>query len=354
MKNERFEARLQSIPTRIWSLITQIDEIKGRWTAGAQLNPQVLSRLKQSVLVTSTGASTRIEGAKLTDEEIEGLMRGLSVQKFADRDVQEVRGYFELLKQVFESWSDIKLSENTIKHFHKELLKYAQKDIRHRGEYKNDDNKVVVLDPSGKIMETLFQPTSAYLTPKEMQELTEWTEISLKTHFAHPLLVVGNFIVEFLSIHPFIDGNGRLSRILTNLLLLQEGYSYMPYISHEKLIEDNKPAYYLSLRQSQKTFSTEKNNVTFWLEFFLKIILQQSRMALELLSQEAIEKLLSPKQLAVWEYLRKVKEAAPGQVSTQTKVLRPTVNQALSRLLKLKKVERLGLGRSTRYRIVPS
>lgn len=352
IKNSRFETRLENIPGDIWALIAQIDELKGRWIAGGQLNPQVLSRLKQSVLITSTGASTRIEGAKLNDEEIEGLMRGLSVQKFTDRDVQEVKGYFELLKQVFDNWQHVKLSENTIKHFHQELLKYVEKDIRHRGEYKNDDNKVVVLDPSGKIMETIFQPTSAYLAPKEMQELTEWTDDALKNQLTHPLLIIGNFIVEFLKIHPLTDGNGRLSRILTNLLLLKQDYSFVPYVSHEKLIEDNKPAYYLALRQSQKTFSTERDSIVSWLKFFLEIMLQHSKMALELLSQEAIERLLSPKQLAVWHYILQTPEATPGDISSQTKIARPTVNQALTRLLKLRKIERIGLGRSTRYRTI--
>ena len=349
-KNKRFDQWLAQIPADIWSKITQIDELKGQWIAGARLSPQVLGRLKRSVLITSTGASTRIEGARLSDEDVEKMMRGIDIQKFTDRDKQEVKGYFELLENVFDSWRSLKFSESTIKHFHKELLKHVKKNELHRGDYKKEENKVQMIDAVGKSVGVLFDTTPAYLTPKEMQELVEWTQQALAERKYHPLLVIGSFLVEFLQIHPFKDGNGRLSRVLTNLLLLKEGYLYMPYISHEKLVEDNKPDYYMALRRSQKTFKTEHENIIPWLDFFLTIFLKQSQMAVELLSKENIEKLLSKKQLAVWQYLQEVEEATPGEIAKKAKVARPTVNQALDRLLRLKKVERIGLGRSTRYR----
>ncbi|MFA6549337.1 MAG: Fic family protein, partial [Candidatus Margulisiibacteriota bacterium] len=282
--------------------------------------------------------------------DVEKLMSGISLQKFSNRDKQEVKGYFELLHNVFDAWEHIRFSESTIKHFHKELLRYAEKDEGHRGEYKKKENKVMMVDSSGKSLGTLFETTPAYLTPKEMLELIEWTQNAVKEKKYHPLLIVGNFIVEFLNIHPFEDGNGRISRILTNLLLLKEGYLYMPYISHEKLIEDNKPEYYMSLRKSQRTFKCKPEVIIPWLDFFLSIFLQQSKLAVNLLSAENIEKLLSPKQLAVWQYLLSVDEATPMGIFKKTKVARPTVNQALNRLLSFKKIERLGSGRSTRYR----
>lgn len=350
VKISRFDQRLKQIPADIWSKITQIDKLQGQWIAGAQLSPQVLGRLKRSVLVTSTGASTRIEGAKLSDEDVEKLMRGIGVQKFTDRDTQEVKGYYELLENVFDSWKHLRFNESAIKHFHKELLKYVKKDERHRGDYKKGENKVEILDAAGNPIGVLFDTTPAYLTPKETQELVEWTQEALQEKKYHPLLIAGNFLVEFLNIHPFQDGNGRLSRILTNLLLLKEGYVYMPYVSHEKLVEDNKPEYYIALRKSQKTLKTKHEDITPWLDFFLTIFLKQSKMAVDLLSKEQIEKLLSRKQLAVWQYLQAVDEATPGEIAKKAKVARPTVNQALDRLLRLKKVERIGLGRSTRYR----
>lgn len=342
--------RIKNIPQSLWSLINYIDELKGQWIGGATLNPQALGRLKKSVLVTSTGASTRIEGAKLSDDDVEKLMRGLSMQKFSDRDKQEVRGYYELLENVFSSWKHIPFSESTIKHFHKEFLKYVAKDERHRGEYKKTENKVEMFDASGKSVGVLFETSPAYLTPKHMSELVDWTNEALLTKEAHPLVVIGSFLVEFLAIHPFQDGNGRLSRVLTNLLMLRAGYAYVSYVSHEKLIEDNKTDYYMTLRRSQVTLRTDDEDISSWLKFFLIVSLRQAEQAIELLSKENIEKLLSPKQLSVWRYLEGVPEATPGEIGKAAKVARPTVSQALDVLLRLKKIERLGQGRTTRYR----
>lgn len=350
MAKNRLSKRIEYIPSEIWLKINQIESLNGQWISGAKLDPQVLGRLKRSVLITSTGASTRIEGARLSDEDIEKMMRGLSVQKFTDRDVQEVKGYYELLNNVFDSWKHIKFNKSTIKHFHKELLKYVEKDKKHRGEYKKQENKVHMINEAGESIGVLFDTTPAYLTPKEMQELVEWTISALENKTYHPLLTIGNFLVEFLNIHPFIDGNGRISRVLTNFLLLKNGYEYMPYVSHEKLVEDNKPEYYIALRRSQKTIKKEKEDITPWLNFFLDIFLEQSKRAVELLSKENIEKLLSPKQLAVWKYLITVPEATPAEISKHAQVARPTINQALDKLLRLKKVERIGSGRTTRYK----
>ena len=207
-----------------------------------------------------------------------------------------------------------------------------------------------MIDKAGHSLGVLFDTTLPYLVSKEMQELVEWARKTFEEKKIHPLLIIGNFIVEFLQIHPFEDGNGRLSRVLTNLLLLQAGYLYMPYVSHEKLIEDNKPDYYMALRKSQKTFKTSHENIIPWLNFFLQILHKQSQIAIELLSSENIEKILSPKQLAIWQYLQTVTEASPKEISNQTKIARPTVSQALDKLIRLKKIERLGEGRSTRYR----
>ena len=352
MDINKLDKRLQNLTPEIWSKLNEIDQFRGKWVTGAQLSPQVLGRLKRSTLITSTGASTRIEGAQLSDEDVERLMQGLVIQKFKNRDKQEVKGYYELLEKVFDSWKNVSFSESSIKHLHKELLKYVEKDDLHRGEYKKKENQVQMLDENGKITGViLFDTTPAYLTPKEMQELSEWTQNAFKERKYHPLLIVGSFLVEFLNIHPFEDGNGRLSRILTNLLLLKEGYFYMPYVSHEKLIEDNKPEYYVALRKSQRTFKdTNDGNIIPWLDFFLSIVLEQSKRAVDLLSRANIEKILSPKQLLVWQYLQTVEEVTPGEIAAKVDIARPTVNQALNNLLKLKKVERIGLGRTTRYK----
>lgn len=345
-----FEARFTTLPGEIWSKIAKIDEIKGRWTGGLKLSPQILMRLKKSVLVTSSGASTRIEGSKLSDEEVEAFIQGVKPGKWESRDEQEVRGYYELLSNFFDAWRTLSFSESSIKHFHKELLKYVEKDERHRGEYKKGENSVKMFDVDGKEIGVVFETMPAYLTPKKMQELVSFTLTALEEKHTHPLLVIGNFIVEFLRIHPFQDGNGRLSRVLTNLLLLKSEYAYAPYVSHEKLIEDNKENYYIALRRSQKSFGTEQEDISAWLDFFLAMILIQSEIALELMESEQVEKLLSPKQLIVWKYIQSVAEAVPSEIAKKTGVARPTVNQALTRLLEVERIERIGAGRGTRYR----
>ncbi len=354
IKNNKFDKRLKYIPANIISIIGEIDALRGQWIGGAELSTQILDNLKKSVLVTSTGASTRIEGANLSDEDIKKLMRGLSLQKFTDRDKQEVRGYYELLENVFNSWKNINASEDIIKHFHNQILKYTEKDQRHRGDYKKQENKVHMIDETGKSLGVLFDTTPAYLTEKEMQELIEWTQVSLKIKKYHPLLIVGNFIVEFLKIHPFQDGNGRISRVLTNLLLLQAGYEYMPYASHEKLVEDNKSEYYISLRRSQNTFNTNKETIIPWLNFFFSMILKQSEIVVTLLSKEYTEKLLTKKQLAVWNYIQKVNESSPKDISENTGVAYGTVRQVINKLMRLKKIERISQGRSTYYRVINS
>ncbi|MBS1248562.1 MAG: hypothetical protein MAG431_00114 [Chloroflexi bacterium] len=353
MEHTILDHRLENLPTSVWQKVAQIDELKGRWIGGVNLTPRILGRLKKSVLVTSTGASTRIEGAKLSDEDVEKLMRGIDIQQFSDRDKQEVQGYYELLNNVFDSWSRLKFTESLIKHFHQEILKYVEKDIVHRGEYKKQENQVHMVNEAGESVGILFETTPAYLTPKEMQELVEWSQAATDNQRHHPLLIIANFLVHFLQIHPFQDGNGRLSRILTNLLMLQAGYTYMPYVSHEKIIEDNKPEYYLALRQSQKTLGTEQESVVPWLEFFLEATLHQAKKALTLLSEENVEDLLSPRQLQVWDYMqdKTEKEVTPRELSEKLDIPRPTISQVLNKLLDLKKIERLGLGRATRYRI---
>lgn len=347
----KFYSRIENLPAEITVLLGSIDALNGRWIGGANLSPQALSRLKRSVLFTSTGASTRIEGSKLSDAQVEKLMRGLSTQKLVDRDSQEVKGYYELLKVVFDSYSEINFSESVIKQLHTELLKYAGKDERHRGDYKKLENRVEMKDAAGKVLSVLFETTSAYLTAKEMNELVNWVKSALCENKYHPLLVIANFIVEFLKIHPFLDGNGRMSRILTNLLLIQASYEFVPYVSHEKIVEANKTDYYVALRQSQTTFNKPPETIEPWVRFFLGVIKTQAEEALRLLSHENIENLLSPNQLQVWACFEGTSdELAVRQILDSTDVSRPTIKQAIERLLQLKKIQRVGLGRTTRYR----
>jgi len=345
----KFDHRVRTPDPHIVALLAEIDGIRGEFKSGLRMTQQAITNLKRSTLITSAGASTRIEGAKLTDEEVQNIMHGLAVSKFADRDSQEVQGYLETLQNVFDSYQTLPLRESIIQSLHKELLKYSTKDERHRGQYKKGENTVGVLGQDGKVAHVIFEPTPAYLAPKEMQELVEWTAEAFNQKRFHPLLIVANFIVEFLKIHPFTDGNGRLSRVLTNLLLLRSGYQFVQYVSHEQLVEKRKDEYYIALRKSQETFNTAHDTISPWLNFFLAVVREQATKALVYLEEETIEDTLSPKQHEVWKFIARVGEASPSDIAKATNILMPTVRQALDRLLELGKIKRIGRGRGTRY-----
>ena len=345
----KFDHRIGNPEPHIVALLAEIDGIRGEFKSGLRMSPQAITNLKKSTLITSAGASTRIEGAKLNDEEVEKIMQGLAVSKFADRDSQEVQGYLEVLQNVFDSFQTLPLRESVITSLHNQLLKYSHKDDTHRGGYKKKENTVGVLGPDGKIAKIMFETTPAYLTGKEMQELVEWTDDALEKNRFHQLLVIANFIVEFLKIHPFEDGNGRLSRVLTNLLLLRSGYQFIQYVSHEQIIERRKDEYYIALRKSQETFKTDHDTISPWLNFFLSVVREQATKALAYLEEEKVEDTLSPKQYEVWKYLTGVEEASRGDIAKATGIVDVTVRQALDRLIELGKVKRIGRGRGSRY-----
>ena len=345
----KFDHRIKNPDPQIVALLAEIDGIRGEFKSGLRMTPQAITNLKKSTLITSAGASTRIEGARLTDEEVEKVMRGLAVSKFADRDSQEVQGYLETLQNVFDSYQSLPLRESLITSLHNQLLKYSHKDDTHRGGYKKKENTVGVLGPDGNIAQIMFETTPAYLTSKEMNELVDWTNDAFEKNRFHNLLIIANFIVEFLKIHPFEDGNGRLSRVLTNLLLLQSGYQFIQYVSHEQIVERRKDEYYIALRKSQETFKTDHDTISPWLNFFLSAVREQATKALSYLEEEKVEDTLSPKQFEVWKHISSVGEAAPGEIVKATDIALGTVRQALDRLVELGKVKRVGRGRGTRY-----
>lgn len=219
------------ITPEILSLIARIDEFKGAWRALGTLAPERLSALRRVATIESIGSSTRIEGSKLSDREVERLLSNLEIKSFSTRDEQEVAGYAELMDLVFSSWRDIPFTENYLKQLHQILLRYSEKDVRHRGQYKTNSDSVAVFDENGVQIGIVFQTASPFDTPRLMTELMTWVQSERESRRLHPLLIISVFVVVFLEVHPFQDGNGRLSRALTTLLLLQAGYAYAPYSS---------------------------------------------------------------------------------------------------------------------------
>lgn len=263
------------ITPRILNRISEIDEFKGAWRALGALAPERLSALKRVATIESVGSSTRIEGSKLSDQDVQRLLSNLEIKSFENRDEQEVAGYAEVMETIFAAWDDIRVTENHIRQLHRDLLRYSHKDERHRGSYKTLSNSVSAFDEAGAQIGIVFETATPFDTPRLMSELVNWYHGATEEEELHPLLLIGVFIVVFLEIHPFQDGNGRLSRVLTTLLLLRAGYAYVPYSSLESVIEQSKEGYYLALRQTQGTIRSPDPEWGPWLEFFLNALHRQ-------------------------------------------------------------------------------
>lgn len=338
----------------VYALIADIDAVKNSWQTTERLLPQTIQRLTYSVIVTSTGASNRIEGNRLTDKEVEGLYKQLRIKKFRTRDEQEVAGYLEVLELILDNYNEIHISESTILQLHASMLAHSDKDARQRGHYKFGSNRVEAKDSNGMVVGIIFDPTPPFLVSKEMRELIEWYHWALENKIKHPLIIIANFIFEFLAIHPFQDGNGRTSRLLTNLMLLKNKYSFASVVSHDKIIEKNKIDYYLALNKTQQTWKTSTEDISAWLIFFLSSIKTLADYALEIMSSDTADSLLSANQMLFWQWALERNDALFSRKDAIIALGFPprTVESIIKKLLNLQRLERIGEGRATRYKVI--
>ncbi|CAM4062882.1 Fic family protein [Roseateles saccharophilus] len=344
------------ITPEILSLIAGIDEFKGAWRALGTLAPDRLSALRRVATIESIGSSTRIEGSKLSDREVERLLSNLQIKSFTTRDEQEVAGYAEVMELVSSSWQDIVLTENHIKQLHRDLLTYSEKDTWHRGNYKTSTNSVVAFDEDGKQLGVVFETATPFDTPRLMTELVTWFNEEQAARGAgaqlHPLLLIGIWIVVFLEIHPFQDGNGRLSRVLTTLLLLQAGYAYVPYSSLESVVEHSKEAYYFALRQTQGTIRTETPNWQPWLLFFLRALAEQVRRLNRKVEREKLVLAALPElSLHIVEFAREHGRITMGDAIRLTGGNRNTLKQHFRALVERGHLGQHGAGRGVWYEL---
>lgn len=341
-----------TITAEILKLISEIDEFKGKWEATQDLAPDRLSSLKRIATIESVGSSTRIEGAKLTDEQVEKLLSRLEQKSFTTRDEQEVAGYADAMDMVFENHVSIGLSENHIKQMHGVLLRHSSKDEEHRGEYKNITNHVEAFDANGKSLGVVFQTATPFETPLMMKELVEWYNEQSNEEAQHPLLMVAVFVVVFLAIHPFKDGNGRLSRILTTLLFLRAGYSYVPYSSMETVIEANKENYYLALRRTQQTIRTDEQNWNPWVAFFLKtMVKQKDNLAAKVKEERYLREALPALSRSILEMANTRGEITVREIEDATSANRNTIKAHLKKLAEQDYLVAVGKGRGSRYTV---
>lgn len=339
------------ISPEILRIVARIDEFKGAWKAFRNIAPDRLSLLRMVATVESVGSSTRIEGVRLTDDEVERLLSGVGLKQFRSRDEQEVAGYAEAMNLASESCNDIPITENHIKQLHQILLKHSAKDARHRGEYKKLSNNVEAFDADGKSIGIVFETASPLDTPRKMQELVEWFNREVTAGHQHILILIAIFVVHLLAIHPFQDGNGRLSRILTTLCLLRAGYLYVPYSSLERVIEENKDRYYLTLRRAQATLYTNNSRLGDWLAFFLQSMNRQVEVLEKKLERET--KLLSIPKLSqdILVAARERGRVTVQEIQRLTRANRNTIKAHLKGLVQKGMLTQEGKGKGSWYRL---
>jgi len=336
-------------------MISEIDEFKGAWKALGTLAPERLSALRRVASIESIGSSTRIEGSKLSDRQVERLLsaieiKNLEIKSFETRDEQEVAGYAIVMEMVFAEADRITLTENHIKQLHRDLLALSHKDERHRGEYKTHPNNVSAFDEQGCEIGIVFETATPFDTPRFMEELLKWTLAQLAEGELHPLLIIAAFVVVFLEIHPFQDGNGRLSRVVTTLLLLRAGYAYVPYSSLESVIEQSKEAYYLALRKTQGTIRTEEPDWQPWVMYFLAALqLQKRRLEDKIAREKIMVELLPELSLTILDIARDHGRLTNVQIVNMTGANRNTVKKHLSSLVTAGHLEQHGSGKGTWY-----
>ncbi|NWK56586.1 Fic family protein [Verrucomicrobiaceae bacterium N1E253] len=343
-----------NITAEILQLIASIDEFKGRWQALGAIDRDRLTQLRRTATIESVGSSTRIEGSRMSDAQVETLLANIEIEKFSSRDEQEVAGYARLMDLIFDSWEFLNVDENHLLQLHSTLLHHSTKDERHRGAYKTLDNHVAAFDEQGKQIGIVFETSSPFDTPAHMKALLEWERDSRQSSEMHALLRIGVFIVRFLAIHPFQDGNGRLSRALTTLFLLQSGYEYVPFASIERIIEANKDGYYRALRATQTSFNTTPDWNP-WLVFFLRTLARQCEVLARKVEDHRVIQAsgLSPLALEVLTLFEQHSSLSNREMVALTGSNRNTLKRTLSSLVEKRLLMTEGKGRSVRYMVAP-
>lgn len=345
MENDVYHFKL-NIDWKLINLISEIDRFDANWTAIERKEGQGLKELKSFATVRSVGASNRIEGNKMSDEEVDVLLQKIDITKLTDRDSQEVVGYFEVLDLISESFSTIHLTENHIKTLHNSLMKFSSKDQWHKGNYKKHNNAVEASFPNGA-RQIIFQTTEAgFATEDAIRGLINWYNSETE---APPLIKIASFVYEFLSIHPFQDGNGRLSRLITTFLLLKNGYKWIEYVSFEHEIESRKSEYYQVLRSCQAQRPNE--DVTVWIIFFLSCLSNIQRQLMEKLNRISVETQLSPKEKLIFRLIQNRSNLQSGEISEKLAIPLSTVKRILSALTIRGLIEKQGSGRNVSYTI---
>lgn len=336
--------------------LTLIERFHGAFEKGHRLNPKFVTSLKKTTIITSSGASTRIEGAILSDAQIkEFLDKGCKISKMSSRSEREVAGYVKALNFIYDNFSELEISEKNIRELHQILTSELADDQlpkKQRGAYKDITNHVVErnLETGKEIVWFKTMPPGPQ-TEVAMSNLVKFFNNMVKSGEVPSLILTATFVVHFLAIHPFRDGNGRLSRLLTIWILLRLGYEWVQFASHEKVIEDNKEGYYLALRETQNSFNKTLVKYDPWIDFFCDMIFQQTKIIEGLLKKESPVSSMNQNEIAVYEILKSNGECNIGFILEQVDMTRAGLKTLLKRMLESGHLKSKGAGKATVYYI---
>lgn len=341
--NLRKEAE-KILQNNIVNLVSSIHEYKGKQVLYIEANHDILSSLLNIAKIQSTEYSNKIEGIQTTDQRINELIQDKVRPK--NRNEEEIAGYRDVLELIHENYENIDITPNVILQLHKYLYRYSSKSIG--GRFKGTDNAIEEIDERGN-KKIRFKPIPAFETPRAIEELCYSYNREISKAEIDPLILIPIFILDFLCIHPFNDGNGRMSRLLTLLLLYKSGYIVGKYISIEKIIENTKESYYDSLQQSSIAWHKNENNYTFFVEYYLGILLSAYKDF-----SNRVE-YLTNKKMTVKQRTEAVIKNHFGRISKSEivdmcpDVSEGSIERALNELVREEKILKISGGRYTKY-----
>lgn len=331
--------------TPITNLLLSIREYKGRQLVLSQVKPELLSSLMEEAKIQSTQSSNGLEGIVTTQKRLKAIMAYST--KPSSRAEEEIAGYRDVLSLIHEQHDSIPITPSVILQLHRDLM--AHTAISYGGHWKDGDNEIVSIDDQGNRY-VRFRPPSALATPRLIEEACKSLNDALSRQVCDPLLISFRFIFDFVSIHPFNDGNGRMSRLLTTLLLEKTGYDVARYISIERLIEDNKALYYNALAASSTGWNENENTEAPFIRFMLGTTLAAYRQLEErTLIRSSVRPVSKQHRIAVLFQQR------PGVIkksdiqSNSPDISEVTIKRTLSKLVICGAIEKTGAGRSTGY-----
>ena len=329
----------------IVNLLSIIHEYKGKQGLYMEAKPDILSKLLSISKIQSTSSSNKIEGIDTTDQRMSEIV--MSKAKPKTRNEEEIAGYRDVLNTIHENYEFIDISPSVILQLHRDLYKYS--GIRYGGKFKNSQNYIeeTLEDGTKKIR---FTPLSPVETPIAIEKLCKSYNQIISKGEIDPLLVIPIFILDFVSIHPFNDGNGRMSRLLTLLLLYKAGYIVGKYISIEKIIEETKETYYESLEDSSVNWHSNENNYSYFVEYYLGVIVSAYKDFSSRVEYITNKKMTAIERISIL-FMESIFPINKSYLMEKCPdISETTIERSLSTLLKEGKIEKISGGRFTEYK----